>query len=124
MKITILSLILILLVSACSHKSREFANAADTNFVFSAEDITSPAEVVTDRFGTFHVDVKLSGVKADDLRQFTQAHLNQQVEISFGSNVLTRPIIREVIPNGEIMETFPSSESNEAWTVANLLNKK
>jgi preprotein translocase subunit SecD len=125
MKITILSLFLVLFASACSHKeeSGRTESTVGTNFTFSADDIASPAEVMTNRFGTVTVDITLSGAKAEDLRQFTQAHLNQQVEISFGSKVLMRPMIRDVISNGEVEVSFAPSDTN-AQAVADLLKKR
>ena len=141
MKNIILSLVLVLLASGCSRKSTgtlpvsgsgQFnpQESAETlpvpsgQFIFGAEDIASPVKVETNRFGTFTIDFKLAGVKSAELHQFTQAHLKQRVEIMFGSNVLTSPIISGVISNGEVVESFPSSESKEACAVADLLNEK
>jgi hypothetical protein len=141
MRNIIISFFLVLLVSGCSRKSTETPPVSGSGqftpqdstktlpvvsgqFVFGPEDIAFPVTVATNGFNGFTIDFKLSGVKSVGLRQFTQAHLNQRVDIMFGSNVLTSPIIGGIISNGEVVEGFPSSESKEAWAVANLLNKK
>jgi hypothetical protein len=113
-----------LLASACSRKSAETpAAAGHSQFTFAAGDLASPVEVATNRFGTFTVGIKLSGVKADELRHFTQTHLNQQVEILFGSKVLMSPMIRDVISNGEVQVSFAPSDTN-AQAVVDSLNKR
>ena len=135
MKISILSLIVVLLASGCSRKSTEStaASTASTNatvtatlpqFKFAAGDLASPAKVATNRFGTFTVDLQLSGAKSDELRRFTQSHQDQQVEMVFEGKVLSSPMIQGVISNGAVQESFAASESNQAWAVADLLNKK
>lgn len=128
-QIIVLSFALVLFVSACSRKaeSGQIQGAGGANlpgFAFAARDIASPVTVATNTSGNLVVDIRLSGVKAEELRKFTQEHVNQRVQIMFGAKVLARPKILDEISNGEVEETFASSASNQAWAVADLLNRK
>jgi preprotein translocase subunit SecD len=124
MKIIALCLAISLLVLGCSRKPADSAPPAVTpQFTLAAGDLATPAIVNTNGFGTLNVIIQLSGGKADEFRQFTQAHVNQQVRIMFGSQVLSKPVIRDPIINGVVEESFAPSEASQAWATADLLNR-
>jgi thiol-disulfide isomerase/thioredoxin len=90
-------------------------------FTMDSEDIAFPAKVATNRFGLVTVDINLSGDKADELRQFTQTHLNQKVQILVGTNVIAEPVIRTAITRGHIQLHFATPA--EAQAVVDSLTK-
>jgi hypothetical protein len=92
-------------------------------FEFTAADLVSPARVATNSLGTVTVDFRLSEGKADELRQFTTAHLNQKVEIMFGEKVLMRPVVDTPISDGELTVAYASFDTN-AQAVVDLLGNE
>jgi preprotein translocase subunit SecD len=123
MKNTTLSLILVLLVSACSHKTDGSATSSSIQFSIAASDVS--AAVVLTRAGSTTaavVDVHFSSSKAAEFRKFTEAHLNQQVQILVGTNVVAEPVIRAAITGGKVQLHFATRE--EAQAVADSLTKK
>lgn len=124
MKTILVSLIVAFLVVGCSKKRMANIGVNVPQFAFTAKDMASPAEVFTNKSGATVVRFKLADAKAEALHAFTEKHLNQTVEVVFGSKVIARPLIRSVISDGEIEESFASSASNQAQATANLLNQK
>ena len=136
MKITILSLIVVLLASGCSRKSVESTakstakTTAETTttaglpqFVLAVGDISAPAETYTDRFGTFHVQIKLSTARADDLHAFMRQHLNQMTELLAGTNVITRVSVLPdpaLVPTGGVVEITGSTADDAHHTAVEL----
>jgi len=122
-KIVLLGLILLLSASACSRKgAKNAASAGPPRLILAAKDIASPVEVVTNRFGTAELLVKLSASKAEELRKLSQAHLNEQVELVVGSKVVAKPLMRHQISGGEFKLSFSSPD--EARSVADSLSGK
>jgi preprotein translocase subunit SecD len=126
MKTIILSLVLVLFVSACSRK----AATGTPQFSIAAGDVVGAAsvEIVTGRVPssptqeTAVVHLQFSSAKAAEFRQFTKDHLNQKVQILVGTKVVEEPVIRAEIPSPKIELMF--SSSNEAQVVTDSLSKK
>jgi preprotein translocase subunit SecD len=128
MKTTLLSLILVLLASACSPKTE--SNLADSEattdssqFVISALDVSSAS--IRKPGGSTQglvIDVQFASQKAAEFHKFTQKHLNQKIQILVGTNVVAQPVIRAPIPGGQIQLTFGTQD--EAQTVLQALTKQ
>ena len=127
MKITIMSLVLALFVSACSHKT-ESTIASKPQFTFAAADLAVPVEIVTNgadlsaEHKAAKVVLMLSAKGTADFQKFTQEHLKQKVQILAGSRVLSELIFESAISTGEM--DFGFSTREEAQAVADLLNKR
>ena len=122
MKITILSLILVLFASACSRK----AGIGPAQFNVTGKDLASPVEVTTNTLGdagSVVLHIKLSPTKADELRKFTEHHVNQYVEMVAGSRVIMKALVHDPISGGEFNASFGLSDTN-AQAVADFLSKK
>lgn len=124
-----LSLILVLFVSACSHKTESTTSTGTPQFSIAVGDVASTSvEVVTDRVPSSPtqqmavVHLEFSGAKAAEFRKFTKEHLNQKVQIMVGTKVVSEPVIRAEIPSPKIELAFPSPD--EAQAVADSLSKK
>jgi len=133
MKNTMLSLPLVLLVSACSHKTESApttgTGGSTPQFAIAANDVSSASiEILTNTpnlvaaHATASADVHLASKAAADFQKFTQAHLNQQVQILVGSKVVAEPVIRAPISSGEVVLSFPTP--GEAQAVVEALSKK
>ena len=70
----------------------------------------------------YAVHVTLSGAKSAAFRQFTKDHLNQEVQIMIGTNVVQQPVIRAEISSPKIELMFSSPD--EARAIADSLSKK
>jgi preprotein translocase subunit SecD len=122
MKITILSLILVLFASACSRKS----GTGPVQFNVTGRDLASPVEVTTNTLGdtgSVVLHIKLSPTKADELRKLTEHHVNQYMEIVAGSKVIMKGLVHDPISGGEFNVCFGLSDTN-AQAVADFLSKK
>ena len=126
MKNTTISLLLVLFVSACSHKTE---STGSTEFSIAAGDVVSTSvETVTGRVPSSPtqemsvVHVELSDAKSTEFRQFTKDHLNQKVQIMVGTNVVEEPVIRAEISSPKIELMFSSPDKAQA--VADSLSKK
>jgi len=130
MKNTTLSLLLVLFVSACSHKTESTVTTTGTpQFSVAASDVsTASVQIATNTPNlvaankTALVDVRLSGKAATDFQKFTRDHMNQQVQILVGTNVVAEPVIRAAISSGELPLSFSTPE--EAQAVVDSLSKK
>jgi preprotein translocase subunit SecD len=129
MKITTLSLLIVLFASACSQKSQNAVSTGTSEFPISAGDVvTTSVEVVTGRVPssptqqTALVHLQFSPAKAAEFRKFTREHLNQQVQITIGTNVVAEPVIRAELSSPKIELGFPTAEKAQA--VADSLSKK
>jgi preprotein translocase subunit SecD len=129
MKNTTLSLLLVLFLSACSHKTESSVAPGSTEFSIAAGDVvTTSVEAVTGRRPSsptqemYAVRVTLSGAKSAAFRQFTKDHLNQEVQIMIGTNVVQQPVIRAEISSPKIELMFSSPD--EARAIADSLSKK
>ena len=90
MKIAFFSMALILVATGCSKKESVVA-PTQAQFVLKAGDIASPVHVTTNKFGQFDVyklSVEFSNDEQAKFREFEQAHLNQNIQILAGSEVL------------------------------------
>jgi hypothetical protein len=120
MKNTTLSLLLVLFISACSHKTPQLA--------ISEADMARPVEVVTngEDLVSLHRAAKavlmFSPEGSAKLQKFGKAHLHQKTQIMVGSHVVIEPIFDYVGTNEEFDLSFETRE--EAQAVADLLNKR
>jgi preprotein translocase subunit SecD len=120
MKNTTMSVLLLLFVSACSHKTESSANGTP-QFQIAASDVSTVSyQGYTNAKAV--VDVVFSRNKAAQLYKFTQEHLGQKVQILVGTNVLEEATIRSAIPNGEILLSYPTPK--EAQSVVDSLTTK
>ena len=126
MKNTTIGLLLVLFVSACSHKT---TSTGLTEFSIAAGDVVSTSvETVTGRVPSSPtqtmsvVHVELSGAKSAEFRQFTKDHLNQKVQIMVGTDVVEEPVIRAEIASPKIELMFSSPDKAQA--IADSLGKK
>jgi preprotein translocase subunit SecD len=129
MKNTTISLLLVLFISACSHKTESIVVTGTPQFQIAASDVsTASFQSATNRADlvaahkTAVVDVVFSSSKAAELGKFTREHLNQQVQILVGSKIVAEPWIRSEISGGEIELNFTTPE--EAQAVVDSLTKK
>src|ERR1035437_502271 len=129
MKNTILSLLLVLFVSACSHKTESNTTAGLPEFSVVAGDVVSASvETVTGHTPSSPtqaesmVHIELSGAKGAEFRKFTKDHVGQQVQILVGTKVVQEPMIAAEIvsPNIDLLYSTPA----EAQSIADLLSKK
>jgi hypothetical protein len=137
MKNTTLSLLLVLFVSACSHKTESRDATGTPQFVFTASDVsTASVQPVTgnanlseshkknlaEAHKTALVKVVFSSSKAAEFHKFTQDHLALKVHVLVGSEVLLDSVIRTAITLSEIELAFSTPE--EAQAFADSLSKK
>jgi preprotein translocase subunit SecD len=133
MKNTTISLLLVLFVSACSHKTESTpttsTDGSTSQFSIAASDVSSASVQITTNtpnlvaaHKTALADVHLSTKAAAEFQKFTQAHLNQKVQILVGTNVVVEPVIRAAISSGELPMPFATSE--EAQAVVDSLTRK
>jgi preprotein translocase subunit SecD len=132
MKNTTLSLLLVLFVSACSHKTESnptSTTAGLPEFTIAVGDVVSTSvETVTGHMPSSPtqaesmVHIELSGAKGADFRKFTKDHVGQQVQILVGTKVVQEPMIAAEIvsPKIDLLYSTPA----EAQSVADLLSKK
>ncbi len=128
MRTLVLSLIVALLVSACSRKAipGPMTGTALPQFSLAGKDLASPVEVTTNTLGSTGsvvLRIKLSPAKAEELRRFTEEHVNQYVEMVAGSRVIMKALIHDPISGGELKVSFGPSDPS-AQAVTDLLNKK
>jgi hypothetical protein len=127
MRILVLSVILALFTS-CAHKASPgpATETALPRFSLTGADLASPVELATNtigRAGSIELRIKLSPSKADELREFTQAHLNENVELVAGSIVIMRALVRDPIAGGQFKVSFAPYDTS-ALAIADFLNKK
>ena len=129
MENTTLSLLLVLFVSACSHKTESTSTAGLPQFSIAAGDVASTSvETVTGSVPSSPtqamtmVHVELSGAKGAEFRQFTKDHVNQKVQILVGTKVVQEPMIAAEIVSPKVDLLYSSKD--EAQSVADLLSKK
>jgi hypothetical protein len=127
MKNTTLSLLLVLFVSACSHKTETTvtSNTGTLQYSILATDVDSTS-VKTLTNGTSapktRVIVVFSDAKAAEFKKFTQDHMNQTVQILVGTNIAATAGIGGVMPGNKI--DFDFSTSDEAKKITDYLAKK
>jgi preprotein translocase subunit SecD len=135
MKITTLSLILVLLASACSHRSERATSPVTPNiaidsskphFELVVSDLAAPAVISTNGVGSGHdtivISFQLSADKAAEFAKFTQEHLRQQTQLICDSKVVAEPFVASPIAGGRVQVAFSSLE--QARVIEELLNKK
>jgi preprotein translocase subunit SecD len=125
-------LVISLLASACSHKTGTSAptnSASDTNkpqFTIGPSDLAAPAQIATNGVGSGHdtvvIHLQFSTGKSDEFRRFTRDHINQEVQILVGTNVVAAPHIMTEISGGKADLAFSSLD--QAKAVADSLNMK
>jgi preprotein translocase subunit SecD len=130
-KIAILSLVLVLIASACSRTARLGRSfALDPNkpqFLIAPADLASPAVIATNSSpsganATIVIRVEFNADKGDEFRKFTREHLNQQTQLVVGAKVVAEPVIVAEISDGRTDMAFTAFD--EAWAVRTLLSKK
>lgn len=88
------------------------------------EDIVLPAKISTNKYCITEV-FKLSDLKSDELRKFTEKHLEQDMGILIGSNFMVAlPYISSPMSNGEIVVDIPFSEADNVRLFADELGNK
>ena len=130
MKNTALSLLLVLFVSACSHKTESTVTSTSApQFSIAAGDVVATSvETTTGSVpasptqAMYMVHVELSSAKGAEFRQFTKDHINQQVQILIGTKVVQEPMIAAEIVSPKMDLIYSSKD--EAQSVADLLSKK
>src|ERR1035438_6537100 len=115
MKNTILSVIVVLLVSGCSHKTENTVTttASVPQFPIVPGDVVNTSvDDVTGRV-PWHprqrmavVNLEFSAAEAAKFRQFTKDHLHQKVQIMVGTNVVGEPVIEAEIPGPQMELAF------------------
>ena len=114
MKITILSLVLVLLAIGCSKKAG--ANSPP-QFALAAGDLASPPENTTND-NEYLVQIKLSSAKAAELLKFAQQHPGRETDIVVGSRTITEiPMPMKALKMPVVLTiAFDSFEKAEAIT--------
>jgi hypothetical protein len=92
-------------------------------FTIAAEDLASPATVITNKNGSITVRITMSDSKREDYRKFGQNHQNQQIEIVAGSRVLMRLMVHKGLSAAGFGVDFASTDTN-AQALADWLNKR
>src|SRR5262245_25761543 len=103
MKNTLLSLIVVLFLPACSTKTTPTSSAGTRQFTIKPADVASAsvtAPAPTQQKAVVHVE--FSKAQAEGFRKFTKEHLDQKVQILVGTKVVAEPVIRSEIPGGKI----------------------
>lgn len=116
MKTTAFSLVLLLFVSACSHKG-DSVTGNTPQLLIALSDIVGGGGLVTklnraklvDTNMTAAVWIRLSDKAAHDLEIFSREHLNQRVQFQLGTNVVGETMY-SVITNKELDLFFPSTD--------------
>jgi preprotein translocase subunit SecD len=130
-KAATLTLILVLLASACSRtvpRGRSIAlDPTKPQFTIAAGDLAAPAVLATNSApsganATIVIPLHFTPAKTEAFRTFTREHLNQQAQLVVGSTVVAEPFIGTEIADGHAEIAFSSAE--EAETVRALLSKK
>jgi hypothetical protein len=122
MKIAILNLVLVLFVIGCSKKDNAVTPA---QFTLGVGDITSPVEVITNGAGAitnYSISVEFSSSEQSRFREFEQQHLNQDIQILAGSEVLMGMQHIQGI-SSPVTFKIPYASSEEAQAMADALNK-
>jgi preprotein translocase subunit SecD len=109
MKKTLLSLVIILLVTACSPKSD---NTGTPQFSVVPADITSASAETT------VVHIEFAKPKAEAFSKFTKEHVNQKIQVVVGSKVVAEPVVRSEIPGGKIDVSFSSAEEAQKFAAS------
>lgn len=143
MKNTNLSLLLVFLVSACSHKTESTATAGLPGFSVNAGDVISTSvetatlhtyKLETQAMYVVHVD--LSDAKGAEFRKFTKDHSGQRFQILVGTNIVQNPLIQRLVGTnvseqpvimGDVVSSkivFSCSTPAEAQSIADLFSKK
>src|SRR6266481_1284198 len=130
-KIAILSLVLVLIASACSHtpqRGRSYTlEPSKPQFTIAPADLAGPAVLATNSspsgaHGTIVLHLQFSPAKTDAFRIFTRDHTNQQTQLVVGSKVVAEPFIVAEISDGRADLAFSSFD--EARAVKGLLSRK
>lgn len=127
MKTAILTLILTLLVSACSDTASSKNTSPNSNasglplFDISRGDIITFSMETTANKPTI-VHLELSKAKAAEFLKFTQNHMMHQTQLVLDGKVVAQPTIIAEIPGPGIDLTFSSVD--EARAFANSLTKE
>jgi len=102
---------------------------ASTNkpqFTIAASDLAVPAEIRTNGVGSGHdtifIHLQFSASRADEFRQFTGDHINQDIQLLVGTKVVAEPHIIAEISDGKADLTF--SSAGQAKAVADSLKKR
>jgi hypothetical protein len=104
-------------------------NIVTTNlaqFTIGAADLAMPAALGTNGVGTGNdtivIHLQFSASRADEFRQFTREHINQNIQILVGTEVVSEAHIIAEISSGQADLSFSSAD--QARAVADSLNKR
>lgn len=109
MKNTLLSLAIILFMTACSPQAE---STSTPQFSVAAGDITSASAEAT------VVHIEFTKPKAEAFRKFTKEHVNQKIQVVVGTKVVAEPVIRTEIPSGKIDVSFSSAEEAQKFAAS------
>ena len=127
LKQLVASMAICLVASACSQKSVNRSPASKPQFTIAPGDLIGFATVTTNSAPSgaqpaYVIHLRFTNTKAEAFRQFTHEHINQQVQLSVGSEVVAEPFINAEVPDGRTDLSFASPD--KAHAVANLLAKR
>ena len=123
MKTLILSLFVIAGFSACSPDPTSADSSETPQFAIAPADVSNASIVISPLQGQMTVvRVEFSEAKAEAFRKFTKKHLDRQIQVMVGTQVVAEPIIRAEIPGGVVELRFPSPV--EAQTVVTSLTQQ
>jgi len=131
LKVAILTQVLALLASGCSHsaqRGRSYTlDPTKPQFTIAAADLAAPPVLGTNSSpsganATIVLHVQFGTAKAEAFRTFTTEHMKQQTQLVVGAMVVAEPTIVAEIRDGRADIAFSSFD--EALAVKNSLSKK
>src|SRR6185369_1937321 len=130
-KVAVLSVLLVLLASACSRTTQRGRNyGLDPNkpqFTIAPADLAAAPVLGTNSgpsgaHATIVLRVEFTATRADAFHKFTRDHRNQQTQLVVRSKVVAEPFVAAEIPDGRVELAFSSID--EARGVRAWLSKK
>src|ERR1051325_16769 len=130
-KIAILTQVLVLLASACSHTAQRGSSysldPSKPQCRIAAADLAAPAVLATNSSpsganATIVLHVQFTAAKTEAFRTFTREHMKQQTQLVVGSKVVAEPTIVAEISDGRADIAFSSFD--DARAVRDALSKK
>jgi preprotein translocase subunit SecD len=116
-KVAVLSVILLLLASACSRttqRGRSYSlDPSKPQFTISPADLAAPPVLGTNstpsgEHATIVLRIQFTAAKAEAFDKFTRDHKNQQTQLVVRSKVIARPYVAAEIPDGRVELAFSS----------------
>lgn len=123
MKNATFALILVLFISACSHKNESNAASGIPQFLITANDVSNvsvkPVTIVETGRKLAELDIMFSGSR---FHKFAQEYLNQRVRLLVGTNLLVETQMNQAMADGKL--ELSCSTVEKAQATADLLTKK